>query len=223
VTAKAATIAAHLLNVTADGLEFVNGRFRVREALGRALSIQELAFAAFKANDLPKGVEPMLEATAFWDPPNFTFPFGTHISVVEVDTETGVVQVVKYVAVDDCGNAVNPAIVEGQTHGGVTQGLGQALYEEAVYDEHGQLVWPMPGGYPIPTAAKIPSYVCSRTVTPTESNPLGAKGIGQTGAIASTPAVVNAVIDALSPFGVSHIDMPCTPGKVWKAIHHDGR
>ena len=160
----------------------------------------------------------MLEGTAVWDPPNFTWPGGTHVCVVEVDTETGKTDILKYVAVDDCGNVINPMIVEGQVHGGVAQGVAEALYEEAIYDESGNLTTSSMTQYLVPTAVEIPPITQDRTVTPSTTNSLGVKGIGEAGTIASPPAVVNAVIDAVSHLGVKHIDKPASPERVWRAI-----
>jgi carbon-monoxide dehydrogenase large subunit len=174
-------------------------------------------------------MEPGLESTSFFDPTNFTFPFGTHIAVVEVDVETGKVAITRYIAVDDVGNVVNPMIVDGQLHGGIAQGAAQALWEGAVYDENGQLLTGSLMDYGVPKADQLPAFETDRTVTPSPVNPLGIKGVGEAGTIASTPAVANAVIDALSPFGIQHLDIPLTPAKIWKAVqdrqahHADGR
>jgi aerobic carbon-monoxide dehydrogenase large subunit len=167
---------------------------------------------------MPEGVDPGLEATAFFDPPNFTYPFGTHVAVVEVDTETGQVTLKRYIAVDDCGRIINPMIVEGQIHGGVVQGVAQALWEGAVYDEYGQLLSGSMMDYAIPRASFLPTIETDKTETPTHINPLGVKGVGETGTIASTAAVFNAVMDALAPLGVTRLDMPFTPERVWRAI-----
>jgi carbon-monoxide dehydrogenase large subunit len=218
VVAKARLIAAHQLEVSEDDLEFSAGEFRVRGSPDKAMPIQGVAYAAFTAHNLPDGMEPGLEAQSVFDPPNFTFPFGTHIAVVEVDEETGRVGLLRYVAVDDCGNQVNPLIVEGQVHGGIVQGVAQALWEEAVYDDDGMLRSASLADYLVPSAAELPSFVTAHTVTPSPSNPMGVKGIGEAGTIASTPAVMNAVIDALSPHGIDDIDMPVTPERVWSAI-----
>jgi carbon-monoxide dehydrogenase large subunit len=217
---KARKIAAHMLEVREEDVTFEAGRFYVKEAPEKQKTIQEVAFAAYAAgaNELPPGLEPGLEATVFYDPPNFTFPFGTHVAVVEVDPETGAVEVLKYVAVDDCGNQINPMIVEGQIHGGIAQGLAQALYEWAVYDENGNLLTSTLNDYLVPTACEVPDIVNDHTVTPSPHNPLGVKGIGEAGTIASTPAVVNAVIDALAHLGVKHIDIPLWPERVLRAI-----
>jgi len=178
----------------------------------------EVALMAYLAHNIPKGMEPGLEATSFYDPVNFTFPFGAHIAVVEVDPETGAVKILKYVAVDDVGRVINPMIVDGMVHGGIAQGVGQALWEHGVYSEDGQLLTGTMMDYALPKADALPSYVTERTVTPSPINPLGVKGAGETGTIASTPAIANAVIDALEPFGLTHLDIPLTPQKIWKAV-----
>jgi carbon-monoxide dehydrogenase large subunit len=165
---------------------------------------------------LPPGETPGLSETYFWEPPNFAFPFGAHIAVTEVDKETGVIEVVRYIAVDDCGNILNPLIVDGQVHGGVAQGLGQALYEQAVYDDAGQLVTGELMDYAIPKAHMMPWIESSHTTTPSPVNPLGVKGVGEAGTIGCSPALVNSVVDALSTLGVKHLDMPMTPEKIWK-------
>ena len=218
VVDKARTLAAHQLEVAEDDLEFSEGVFRVAGSPDKELSIQALAFGAFTAHDLPDGMEPNLHGSVTWDPPNFVFPFGSHIAVVEVDTETGMVTLVDYIAVDDCGNQVNPLIVEGQVHGGIAQGVAQALWEEAVYDDEGNLKNPSFLDYLVPSAAELPSFTLDHTTTPSPTNPMGAKGIGEAGTIASTPAVMNAIADALSPYGITDIVMPATPERVWQAI-----
>jgi carbon-monoxide dehydrogenase large subunit len=184
----------------------------------KSLTIQDVALAAHIAKDLPPDTEPGLSATYFFEPKNFTFPFGTHICCVEIDRETGHVEITRYVAVDDCGKVINPMLVEGQVHGGIVQSIGQALYEEVVYDEQGQLVTGTLMDYCVPRARMIPWFELDRTETPTPVNPLGVKGVGEAGTIGATPAIVNAVVDALSPFGVRHIDMPIKPETVWKII-----
>ncbi len=176
-----------------------------------------MALATFAAHDLPPGVEPSLDSDHTHDPENFSFPHGTHLCAVEVDTETGMVKIRSYVAVDDIGKVVNPLIVDGQVHGGIAQGIGQALYEEAVYDDAGNLLTTTLADYLLPSAADLPSYVTDRTVSPAD-NRLGVKGVGEAGTIASTPAVVNAVVDALRPFGIKDVTMPCSPERVWRAI-----
>jgi len=215
---KARTLAAHELEVAEDDVEFRDGKFQVRGAPERAKTIPDLAFSSWTAHNLPEGMEPGLEATYVFDPPNFTFPFGAHVCAVEVDTETGETTIRKYVAVDDVGNVINPMIVEGQVHGGVAFGIAEALYEEAVYDEQANLLTSSMHSYRIPSAAELPPFVTDRTVTPSTTNPLGVKGVGETGTIGAPPAVVNAVIDALQPLGVTHIDKPVTPERVWRAI-----
>jgi aerobic carbon-monoxide dehydrogenase large subunit len=219
---KARVLAAHELEVSEDDLEEDGGTFRVRGAPDKARTITDLAVSAWHAHSLPAGFEPNLEATAVWDPPNFTWPGGTHVCVVEVDSETGGVDILRYVAVDDCGTVINPMIVDGQVHGGVAQGIAEALYEEAIYDEQGNLTTSSMTQYLIPAASEMPSFELDRTVTPSTTNPLGVKGIGEAGTIASPPAVVNAVIDALSHLGVTHIDKPVSPERVWSAIHGGG-
>jgi carbon-monoxide dehydrogenase large subunit len=204
-----------------EDLEFKDGRFGVR-GTDKGVGITEVALAAFAAHDLPEGVEPGLDSEAEYDPVAFSYPHGTHLCAVEIDTETGAVKVRKYVSVDDVGNIVNPLIVEGQIHGGVVQGMAQALWEEAVYDEQGTLVSASFVDYLVPTAADTISFQTDHTVTPSTTNDLGTKGVGEAGAIASTPAVVNAVVDALRPFGVNDVRMPCTPERIWKAIHDRG-
>ena len=215
---KAKKIAAHMLEAAEDDIEFEGGRFSVAGSPGTNVTIQEVAGAAYLANDLPDGMEPVLSESHFFDPPNFTWPYGTHVCVAEVDTETGSVNITKYVAVDDCGPVVNPAIVDGQLHGGIAQGIAQALYEEAVYDDHGNLITGSMMNYMIPGAPEIPNMILDRTETPSPTNPMGVKGIGESGAIAAQPAVINAVIDALGHLGVTHIDMPASPWNVWRAI-----
>jgi carbon-monoxide dehydrogenase large subunit len=217
VVAKAQTIVSHALEVAAEDLEYDGGTFRVR-GTDRTMTVGEAAFAAWHAHDLPDGLEPTLEETAVYDPSNFSWPAGAHIAVVEVDTETGAADLVRYVAVDDVGNVVNPQIVDGQVQGGIAQGVAQALWEEAVYDEDGNLRTGSLLSYLVPSAAELPAFELDRTVTPSPNHPLGAKGVGETGTIASTPAVVNAVLDALAPYGVIDIDMPATPERVWRAI-----
>ena len=180
----------------------------------------DVAFATFSAHNLPDGVEPSLDADATFDPENFSFPHGTHLCAAEVDTETGRIRLRSYVCVDDVGKAVNPLIVEGQVHGGLAQGIAQALFEGAEHDESGTLTTGTFADYLLPSAADLPSFTTDRTETPATTNPLGAKGVGEAGTIASTPAVVNAVIDAVRHFGVNEIEMPLTPMRVWHAIQH---
>jgi carbon-monoxide dehydrogenase large subunit len=221
VIERAKPIAAHLLEASVDDIEFENGRFGVR-GTDKGMAIGELALASFSAHNLPDGVEPGLDADATFDPDNFSFPHGTHLCAMEIDTETGGAKMRKYVAVDDVGTIINPMIVDGQVHGGLVQGIAQALWEEAVHDESGTLVSASFVDYLVPTAADTISFDTDRTVSPSTTNPLGSKGVGEAGCIASTPAVVNAVVDALRPFGVNDIRMPCTPERIWKAIHDRG-
>ncbi len=216
---KAAKIAAHLLEASEGDLVFDQGRFSVRGSPDRAKTIQEVTLAAYLAWNLPQGVEPSLEASAYYDPSNFTFPFGAHVAAVKVDADTGEIELRRYVAVDDCGRVINPLIVDGQVHGGLVQGIAQALWEGAVYSPDGQLLTGSMMDYAVPRAHMFPTFVTARTETPSPHNPLGVKGVGETGTIASTPAVVNAVLDALRPLGVTHLDMPLTPERIWNAIH----
>ncbi len=223
VIEKGRKIAAHLLEAAEDDVAFEAGKYYVKGAPDKSLTIQEVALQAYLAHNLPPGIEPALEAASFYDPANFTFPFGTHIAVVEVDPDSGEVKLLRYVAVDDCGKVINPLIVEGQIHGGIAQGVGQALYEGAVYDENGNLVTGTLMDYAVPKARFLPSFELDRTVTPCPHNPLGVKGVGEAGTIAASAAVVNAVVDALAPLGVEHLDMPVTPEKVWRAIQGAGK
>lgn len=219
VVAKAKKLAAHLLGTDETSLTFENGRF-VGAPDDKSVSIQEVALAAHVAHNIPEDFEPGLVATHFFEPKNFTFPFGTHVCVVEVDKETGDVKILRYVAVDDCGKQINPMLVQGQVHGGIAQGMAQALYEEVVYDENGQLLTGELMDYAVPKAYQLPHFELDHTVTPTNVNPLGAKGVGEAGTIGSTPAVANAVIDALAPLGVKHVDMPLRPEKLWRLINN---
>ena len=220
---KARAIAAHQLEVAEDDLEYEAGRFGVKGSADRGMTVGEAALQAWMAHNLPDGMEPGLEATYVYDPPNFSWPAGCHIAVVEVDTETGAVDLVRYVAVDDVGAVINPQIVEGQVHGGVAQGVAQALWEEAVYDEDGTLLTGSMLTYLVPSAAELPSIEVDRTETLSPTNPLGVKGVGETGAIAAPAAVMNAVVDALSPFGITELEMPATPERVWRALQEVGK
>jgi carbon-monoxide dehydrogenase large subunit len=220
---KARTIAAHLLEAAVEDVEYADGKFSVKGAPSKFKTIQDVALMANVAWNMPKGVEPGLEASAFFDPSNFVYPFGTHIAVARVDTETGEIGLERYVAVDDCGRVINPMIVDGQVQGGIVQGIGQALWEGAIYDEQGQLVTGSMMDYAVPKADAFPDFELAMTETPTKVNPLGVKGIGETGTIASTPAVYNAVMDALAPLGVKQIRMPLTPERVWRAIQEARR
>ncbi len=241
---KAAKIAAHILQADSSRLTFEGGRYFLQAAsaagvsepvvpVGQApagalpepategkssLTIQEIALAAHVAKEIPPDTEPGLSATYFFEPKNFTFPFGTHICVVEIDKETGETKIVRYIAVDDCGKVINPLLVDGQVHGGIVQSIGQALYEEVVYDEQGQLVTGELMDYALPKASQLPWFETDRTETPSPVNPLGVKGVGEAGTIGATPAIVNAIVDALSPYGVKHVDMPVRPENVWKLI-----
>jgi carbon-monoxide dehydrogenase large subunit len=218
VVEKARQIVAHQLEVAADDLEFSGGTFSVKGSPDRSMTIQAAAFQAHAAHNLPDGMEPGLEETATYDPPNFSWPGGAHAAVVEVDTETGDARLVRYVAVDDVGAVVNPLIVDGQVHGGITQGIAAALYEEGVYDEDGNLLTANQVTYLVPSAAELPSFELDRTESRSPTNPLGVKGVGETGTIAAAPAVINAVVDALSHLGVTDVQMPATPERVWHAI-----
>jgi carbon-monoxide dehydrogenase large subunit len=223
VVDKAKRIAAHLLEASEDDLEFDAGKFRVKGSPGSEVGMADIAFATFLGHNLPDGMEPSLDADATYDPENFSFPHGTHLCAVDVDTETGRVTIRKYVSVDDVGTAINPLIVEGQVHGGLAQGIAQALFEEAVYDESGNLTTGTFVDYTLPSAADLPSFTTDRTESPSTTNPLGVKGVGEAGTIASTPAVMNAVVDALRPFGVDDVRMPATPERVWRAVQGSGR
>jgi aerobic carbon-monoxide dehydrogenase large subunit len=216
---KARKIGAHMLEADPGDVVFEDGKVYVRGSPEKAKTIQEIAGAAALGYSLPADTEPFLDDTTYYDPPDCTFPFGTHICTVEVDRDTGHVKILRYVAVDDVGNVINPLIVDGQVHGGIVQGVGQALWEGAVYDEHGQLMTASMNDYAVPKAEFFPAFELDRTVTPSPVNPLGVKGVGETGTIASTPSVVNAVMDALAPIGIVHLDMPLTPQRVWKAVH----
>ncbi|HET8560627.1 MAG TPA: xanthine dehydrogenase family protein molybdopterin-binding subunit [Marmoricola sp.] len=221
VIERAKPIAAHLLEASVDDIEFSGGRMSVR-GTDKGMAITEIAAAAFTGHNLPDGVEPSIDAEATYDPINFNFPHGTHLCAVEVDTETGQVRMRKYTCVDDVGVVVNPLLVEGQVHGGLVQGIAQALWEEAVYDDNGTLVTGSFVDYTLPTTADTISFETATNSTECTTNSLGAKGVGEAGTIASTPAVVNAIVDALRPMGVQDVRMPCTPERVWKAIHgHD--
>jgi aerobic carbon-monoxide dehydrogenase large subunit len=219
VVAKARRVAAHLLEASEDDLEFADGKFAVRGTPGSEISIQDVALATFSSHNFPEGMESSIDADATFDPTNFSYPHGTHICAVEVDTETGMVKIRRYGSVDDVGVVVNPMIVEGQIHGGVAQGIAQALYEEAVYDDDGNLTTGTFVDYLVPSAADLPHFETGTTVHAAPGNPIGAKGVGEAGCIASTPAMVNAVLDAVRHLGVSDIRMPLTPERVWRAIH----
>jgi carbon-monoxide dehydrogenase large subunit len=215
---KVKKIAAHLLEAAPEDIELRDGKFSVKGSPDRGLALGDVSLAAYVPENIPEGMEPGLEETTFYDPDNFVFPFGAHAAVVDVDVETGKVSVVRYLAVDDCGPAINPMIIEGQIHGGIVHGLGQALFEQVVYDEDGQLVTGTFVDYALPTAAEFPSFETDRTETPSPTNGLGVKGVGEAGTIASSPTVVNAVVDALRPLGVTFMNMPLSPIRVWEAI-----
>jgi aerobic carbon-monoxide dehydrogenase large subunit len=218
VKEKAKLVAAHLLEAAVEDMDYSDGRFFVKGSPDKGKTIQEIALMANVSWNMPPGVEAGLEASMFYDPPNFTYPFGAHLAMVEIDPETGRVDLKRYVAIDDCGPQINPVIVEGQVHGGVVQGFGQALWEEAVYDDNGQLLTGSMLDYAIPRADVLPEIEVLSTVTPSPHHPLGLKGIGEAGTIASTVTVYNAVLDALAPFGVETIQMPMTPERVWRAM-----
>jgi carbon-monoxide dehydrogenase large subunit len=215
---KAKKYAAHMLEASADDIEVDGADYRVKGSPDKKKTLQEIAFALDLAFDAPEGMEPYLDETAYYDTPNCTWPFGTHVAVVEIDKETGNVDLVRYLAVDDVGKKINPLIVDGQLHGGIVQGVGQALWEEAVYDDSGQLLSGTLLDYAIPRASWLPNLELDETVTPSPVNPIGVKGVGEAGAIASTAAVANAVVDALSSLGIRHLDMPFTGQKVWHAM-----
>jgi carbon-monoxide dehydrogenase large subunit len=215
---KAKALAAHLLETTADFVEFSNGVFTAPGVTERAIPWAELTAASYIAKSLPPGLEPGLEASSFFEPGNFTFPFGTHICAVDIDRDTGKVSITDYVAVDDCGPQINPLLVEGQVQGGIAQSIGQALFEQTIYDESGQLLTGEFMDYAIPRASDIPRYILGHTVTPSPVNPLGVKGVGEAGTIGATPAIANAVLDALGPLGITHLDLPLSPERVWNAI-----
>lgn len=217
IVEKGAKIAAHKLEAAEDDLEFANGKWTVK-GTDKSIGFGDVALTAYVPHDYPQGLEPGLDFSSFYDPVNFTFPFGAHIAVVEVDRDTGKVTLKRFIAVDDVGNVVNPMIVDGQIHGGVAQGIGQALFEEAIYDENGQLITGSYMDYTMPRADDFPMFEINRTTTPCPHNPLGVKGAGEAGAIGSTAAVVNAVMDALTPFGIKNPEMPLKPETVWRAM-----
>ena len=218
VREKAARIAAHMLEAAPGDIELADGQYRVKGVPSRSLSLGEIAARAY-SDRLPDDIDTGLEGTDFFRPADFIYPFGTHIAVVEVERETGLISLREFYSVDDCGPRISPLLVEGQIHGGLAQGIGQALLEEIVFDDQGQLLTGTMMDYAMPRADNFPPFTIDKTVTPTSLNPLGAKGIGEAATIGSTPAVVNAVVDALSPFGVRHLDMPLTPRRVWEAMN----
>jgi len=217
---KARKIAAYLLEASEEDLEWTPGKFTVRGSPDRSKTIQEIAFAAYTNH--PQGMEAGLEAVSYYDPPNLTFPFGSYICVVDIDKGTGEVKVRRFVAVDDCGNIINPMIVDGQIHGGLTQGLAPALFEEIQYDESGNIQGGSFMDYLVPTAMETPNWELDKTVTPSPHHPLGAKGVGESATVGAPPAIANAVVDALWHLGVRHVDIPITPFKVWKILREKG-
>jgi carbon-monoxide dehydrogenase large subunit len=219
IIAKARKLAAHLLGAKEKNVVVKEGRFFAKGKAKTFFTWPQIAAESYVAKNLPRNFEPGLEASSFFEPLNCTYPFGTHIVAVEINPDTGEVKIVKYVAVDDCGPQINPLLVEGQVQGGIAHSLGQVLFERAVYDENGQLLTGEFMDYPLARAKDIPEYIMESTVTPSPSNPMGIKGVGEAGTIGATPAIANAVIDALSPLGVRHLDLPLTPEKVWRAIH----
>ena len=221
VKEKAVQLAAHMMEARTDDIVYSEGRLYVQGHPEKGLTLAEVAAVAYQGVELPPEMEPGLEATSFFNPPGPTFPFGTHIAVMEIEAETGEPKLLRYIAVDDCGKAINPLLVDGQIHGGIAQGIGQAMYEEAVYDESGQLLSGTLMDYAIPTASMVPTYETDRTETPTPANPMGAKGVGEAGTIAASAALVNAAVDALAPFGVRHIDMPLKAEKIWRLLRSE--
>jgi len=218
VTDKIKKLIAHQLEAAPEDIELQDGKFSVKGSPDKGLTLAEVAGEAYIPENIPEGMEPGLEETAFYDPANFVFPFGAHACVVEVDAETGKIDIVRYIAVDDCGPAINPLLIDGQVHGGIAQAIGQALYERIHYDEDGQLVTGTFVDYALPSAADLPSFELDRTETPSTTTSMGVKGIGEAGTIAASPAVLNAVVDALRPLGVSYLQMPLSPMRVWETI-----
>jgi carbon-monoxide dehydrogenase large subunit len=219
VADKAKAIVAHELEAAPEDIEVRDGKFVVRGSPDKGMTLAEAAGAAYVPENLPEGMDPGLDETSFYDPENFVFPFGAHACVVDVDSETGKIEIVRYVAVDDCGPAINPMLIDGQVHGGITHAIGQAMFERVHYDETGQLVTGTFADYALPTAAELPSFETDRTETPSPVNSLGVKGVGEAGTIAGSATVTNAVIDALRPLGVTYMDMPLSPQRVWAAIN----
>jgi carbon-monoxide dehydrogenase large subunit len=220
---KAKRIVAHKLEAAVEDIEVAEGVFRVKGSPDKSMSLADIATEAYIPADLPEGMEPGLDEIAFYDPENFVWPFGAHACVTEVDVETGRVEILRWIAVDDCGRAINPMLIDGQVHGGAVHAIGQALYEQVVYDESGQLVTSTFVDYALPTAAEVPSFETDRTETPSPTNSLGVKGVGEAATIAASPAIVNSVIDALKPLGVTYINMPLSPMRVFDAIQEARR
>lgn len=220
---KAKRIVAHKLEAAAEDIELADGAYRIKGSPGSSMTLADVATEAYIPGDLPEGMEAGLDEISFYDPENFVWPFGAHACVTEVDVETGSVRILRWIAVDDCGPAINPMLIEGQVHGGAVHAIGQALFEQIVYDENGQLVTGSFVDYALPTAAEVPSFETDRTETPSPTNSLGVKGVGEAATIAATPAIVNSVIDALRPLGVTYLDMPLTPMRVWNAIQEARR
>ncbi|MFI5261822.1 MAG: molybdopterin cofactor-binding domain-containing protein, partial [Candidatus Limnocylindrales bacterium] len=220
IRAKARLLAAHLLEANPDDLEWENGKFFVKGSPERSKTIQEISFAAYTNH--PQGMEAGLEAVDYYDPPNLTFPFGSYICVVDIDKGTGQVTVRRFVAVDDCGNIINPMIVDGQIHGGLTMGFAPSLYEEITYDELGNNLNGTFMDYLLPTAVETPAWETDKTVTPSPHHPIGAKGVGESATVGAPPAIVNAVVDALWHLGVRNVDIPMTPQKIWRILHEKG-
>jgi aerobic carbon-monoxide dehydrogenase large subunit len=217
VRKKALAVGAHLLEASRDDMVFEAGKYQVRGVPDRSLTLAEIASQAY-TDSLPDDIDPGLESTGFFKPQELIYPFGAHVAVVEVDRDTGVVTLRNFFTVDDCGPRISPMLVTGQVHGGLAQGIAQALLEEVVYDENGQLLSGSLMDYAIPRADDLPSFVTDQTITPTPLNPLGAKGIGEAATVGSTPAIANAVADAVKHLGVKHIDIPLRAERVWKAI-----
>jgi len=217
---KAAHLAAHLLECSVEDLEWKDYQFQVKGAPERSKTMADLAFAAYTNH--PQGMEAGLEAVCYYDPPNLTFPFGAYIAVIDIDRGTGEVHVRRFVAIDDCGTIINPMVVEGQIHGGLTMGLAPALYEQIWYDEQGNIHGGTLMDYLVPTAMETPAWETERTVTPSPHHPLGAKGVGESATVGAPPAIVNAVVDALSHLGVTHIEIPITPPRLWRLLQEKG-
>ncbi|MGH2930628.1 MAG: molybdopterin cofactor-binding domain-containing protein, partial [Solirubrobacteraceae bacterium] len=215
---RAKLVASAMLEVAPEDLEWEKGRWFVRGDPDKGATIQEIAMAAHGAIELPEGVEGGLDAETVYDPPNLTFPFGAYICVVDIDPQTAKVKVRRFIAVDDCGTRINPMIIEGQVHGGLTDGVGMALMEVIAFDEEGNCLGGSLMDYLIPTAMEVPDWETDFTVTPSPHHPIGAKGIGESATVGSPPTIVNAICDALKPYGVRHMDMPCTPSRVWDAM-----